>query len=993
MSHSENSTPTIVFISELCVLDRKSGAAQTVRALLMGLAKAGWQCHSITMAKFDGDEEYPMNLGPSSNGLREDMGEWQEIPDDKVMHHVMNTHSTLTSRMRPWEVHAFLESAKQRLSALQPDLVLGYGSEQLNPLWAHAGKMGTKTVFYLANGSYAQPKAFVFKNIDEFVVPSQASARLYKDSMGLDASVLRDLVEAPLDGRINLAPQRLSTRKQRYVTMINPAPAKGGLLFLNVVAQLQKMAPDVKCRVVESRWGKAQWLKEGVAVDQLTHLEWHPFTQDMKKVYEEAAVLLVPSLWFEASGRVIAEALQAGVPIMAMNSGGIAEQLNKGGFLFEAPEAMRQNYAATPPSEVLNQWTQFVHVLMNNDSVYQRSVQLALQAGQVHERSQRDAQAVQLFEDLVKKPLIVSSGDPSMDALPDISNKMDRLREAVNQTLESTSSGQALEDLNLEEAREPYAEVLKLSMVQAPIQQGLSAIRQGKWQEARTTLENYLRHVPRDLVALGLLASVVQKEGDRSEALELMERLIELAPGFEQAQIQFLQYAKDSQDTEKALRLSAQLLKRAGHQRRYQALHAALLVGAHRFEEAIEIYAQVLDDGFGRSHDWMQYGLALKTVGHQQQAVDAYRTAIQKNPQRGASWHGLSNTKLAVFTDEDVRQMKFQLGQGLSEEDQLNFHFTLGKAYEDSKTYEQSFTHYAQANAIRQKQSQFDVGRVEAFVQKVKEVMSAEFFESRRGQGCPSKAPVFVLGMHRAGSTLTEQILASHSQIEGTRELPHLLSIGRAFGSVASNDFARPFLAPLLLDVDADEWTKLGEKYLEKCSPERQTNRPLFVDKMPANWMYTGLIHLMLPRAKIIDVRRAPMSAGFALFKMNFGRGVDYSYSQEDIARYYLAYTDLMAHFDQVLPGRVHHLSYESLVENTDQEIKRLIDYCGLPFEDNCLRYWETERAVQTPSSEQVRKPIYKEAMAQWKNYEPWLGPMKAAFGLGGETATAGVSP
>lgn len=260
-------------------------------------------------------------------------------------------------------------------------------------------------------------------------------------------------------------------------------------------------------------------------------------------------------------------------------------------------------------------------------------------------------------------------------------------------------------------------------------------------------------------------------------------------------------------------------------------------------------------------------------------------------------------------------------------------------------------------------------------------MFTTDFLDERKDFGHKAADPIFVLGMHRAGSTLTEQILASHSQIEGTRELPNMLQIGRYFGGLSASGQERSFVTDLVCDLSLEEAADLGRMYLDLSRPERFTERPYFIDKMPANWMYTGLIHLMLPNAKIIDIRRKPMAAGFALFKMNFGRGVDHSYDQEDIARYYCAYADLMAHFDDVLPGRVHHIQYETLVENTEAEINRLIDYCDLPLEEGCLHYWETERAIQTPSSEQVRQPIFKGAVEQWRNYADWLGPMRAAFG------------
>jgi hypothetical protein len=337
--------------------------------------------------------------------------------------------------------------------------------------------------------------------------------------------------------------------------------------------------------------------------------------------------------------------------------------------------------------------------------------------------------------------------------------------------------------------------------------------------------------------------------------------------------------------------------------------------------------------------------------------------------------------KLAVFTPADVAQMKRQLARDdLQAEDLLNLHFALGKALEDSREFESSFTHYASANRLRRSQSDYDIGQLEDYVAQSKAFFTPAFFADRAGLGHSAQDPVFVLGLHRAGSTLVEQMLASHSRVEGTRELPYVLRLGRDFGGSGLRGQGEIFNGALLADLSGPELAQLGRHYLTLSASDRHTQRPLFVDKMPGNWMHTGLIHLMLPNAKIIDIRRQPMAAGFALFKMNFGRGVDHSYDQKDIARYYRAYADLMAHVDTVLPGRVHRIQYDNLVENTETEIRRLMAYCGLPFEDNCLRYWETERAVQTPSSEQVRQPIFSSAVAQWRNYADWLAPMQEVF-------------
>jgi hypothetical protein len=434
------------------------------------------------------------------------------------------------------------------------------------------------------------------------------------------------------------------------------------------------------------------------------------------------------------------------------------------------------------------------------------------------------------------------------------------------------------------------------------------------------------------------------------------------------------------------------LIERWPLQPRFLTLHAGLLATAGQFADAIAVYAAVFKQHDGNVHDWIQYANALITLGRQQEAVTAFKKAIALAPDNGAAWHALSNTKLAVFTKDDVLQMQVQLVRpDLGENNRSNIHFALGKALEDQKAYAESFQHYAQGNQIRRRQGHFDVAQVEEMVAQAKAFYTPTFFAQRAGLGDPSRAPVFVLGMHRAGSTLVEQILASHSQVEGTRELPHMLQIGRDFVSQKQTLNTR-----LLADLKASELTFLGQQYLHMSSANRHTTRPLFIDKMPANWMHTGFIQLILPNARIIDIRREPMAAGFALFKMNFGRGVEHSYEQRDIARYYSAYCDLMAHFDRLLPGRVHHLSYETLVNDTETEIRRLIDYCGLPFEAACLRYWETERAVQTPSAEQVRQPIYQSAIAQWQHYAVWLEPMQEAFGklsqVGDQTTRTGLT-
>ncbi len=975
--------PTILFVSEACLLDRKSGAAQSVRAQLKALARVGWQAHAATMALFDGDTEYPRHAAHPALSPLPSAGSTVALDDEGVAHTLYMTHSSRQQAARPWELRAFHEMVEQVLARVQPDVVLTYSSPLLQPLLAQAQQRGALTVFYVANPSYALAESPPFRFIDAFVVPSQAMVALYRDKLGTNAQVVRDLVSPPLDGRRNLAPARVAARKaQRFVTLVNPEPAKGGLFFLNLVEQARVLTPGLRFRAVESRWGRADWARRGVSAAVLDAVDWQPRTDDMARIYDEAALLLVPSLWFEASARVVAEGLLAGVPVLAMKSGGIEEQLNGGGFVFDLPPALQADHLAPPDKKDLHQWLHYIRVLMNEDALYTQAVQLALAAARLHEPAHAEAAAVAVYEAIAKQPALASLGGQAdmQQRLAEQRARMNATREAVNARLEGPGADLASHD----ESRGPYVALVQQSLAQPAIRDALQAAKTQELDRARAILEQYLRLLPEDITALGLLADVADQQEREAEARRLMERVVQLAPGFMPGHLQLLRYLRQAGDAEAALVHSFARLERAPQQPRYLAMHAGLLVQANRFEEAMGVYEAFFRSQAGTANDWMQYALALKTLGQQEQGVAAYRRAIELAPGMGAAWHALSNMKLAVFTPEDVAVMAQQLARAdLSPEDRYNIHFTLGKAHEDQKAYAPSFEHYAQANGIRRGQSDYDVGRLEAYVAEAKQTLTAAFFAERVGQGNPSDAPVFVLGLHRAGSTLTEQILASHSLVEGTRELPDLLRIGRDFGGIGPQGTERGLNAALLGDLGPAEWAALGQQYLDTTRSERKTTRPMFVDKMPANWMYTGLIHLMLPNAKIIDIRRQPMAAGFALFKMNFGKGVDHSYDQRDIARYYRAYADLMAHFDTVMPGRVHHIQYETLVAHTEAEIRRLLDYCRLPFEESCLRYWETERAVQTPSSEQVRQPIYKGAVDVWTHYAPWLEPMREAFGDG----------
>jgi hypothetical protein len=314
----------------------------------------------------------------------------------------------------------------------------------------------------------------------------------------------------------------------------------------------------------------------------------------------------------------------------------------------------------------------------------------------------------------------------------------------------------------------------------------------------------------------------------------------------------------------------------------------------------------------------------------------------------------------------------------LSDDERVQFHFALGKALEDAEDYKDSFEHYARGNSLRHSQMGYDADRTSARVRRCRETLTADFFEQRRGYGSDAPDPIFIVGMPRAGSTLLEQILASHSAVEGTMELPDLISIARKLpGTNAAGSRFPEGLARLT----ATECRALGEQYLAQTRIQRKTDAPFFIDKMPNNFAYVGFIQLVLPNAKIIDARRHPLGCCLSVFKQHFARGQGFAYDLDDLGRYYRDYVALMAHFASVLPGRVHRVVYETMVQDTETEVRRLLDYCGLPFEEGCQRFYENARAVRTASSEQVRKPIFRDALEHWRHYEPWLGPLKSALG------------
>jgi hypothetical protein len=454
-----------------------------------------------------------------------------------------------------------------------------------------------------------------------------------------------------------------------------------------------------------------------------------------------------------------------------------------------------------------------------------------------------------------------------------------------------------------------------------------------------------------------------------------------LAPGFAAARYNLAVILHRRNDPNNALIEIEKALAADPESPSYRNLCAVILSRIGEYERSIELYARLLAEYPENAKVWLSYGHVLKTAGKQAESIDAYRKSIERNPSFGEAYWSLANLKTYRFNEEDLAAMHTQLeDKQLSGEHRWHFQFALGKAYEDAEDHANSFKHYAKGNALFRLRSSYDPEQNTSRAQKLKKEFGREFFAAREGSGCDAADPIFIVGMPRSGSTLLEQILSCHSQVEGTTELPDMITMAKELRGEADSDEIAVY-ASVLATKSSDELRALGEQYLATTRIHRKTDRPLFIDKMPNNFLHVGMIHLILPNAKIIDARRHPMACGFSNFKQYYAQGQAFSYGLTEMGRFYYDYVDLMAHFDAVLPGRVHRVCYEDTVADTESVVRGMLDYCGLDFEPACLRFFESDRPVRTASSEQVRQPIYSGGIEQWKHYEEWLDPLKEALG------------
>ena len=530
-----------------------------------------------------------------------------------------------------------------------------------------------------------------------------------------------------------------------------------------------------------------------------------------------------------------------------------------------------------------------------------------------------------------------------------------------------------------EAADRAYAHYIKAATRDPRLLDAASALCDNRIPEAEALLRAHLARQPNDVAALRMLAEVAARLLRYSDAQRLLERCLELAPSFDPARHNYASVLNRQGKSAQALEQCAQLLAKEPHNPGYRSLQAAISANLGDYADAIASYESVLRRYPQQPKLWTSYGNALRTNGRLPESIAAYRRALSMEPRLGEAWWSLANLKTFRFSDTDVAAMRQTLSRSdLSDEDRLHFEFALGKALEDAASYEESFGHYVSGNAIRSRQHGYDPEETSRFVGRSKQLLTREFFAERSGAGAAARDPIFVVGLPRAGSTLIEQMLASHPLVEGTMELPQLPKIVR---ELAAPTLEEGTFLKRLGSLDREELRALGERYLAETRIMRKTDAPFFIDKMPNNCMYVGLIHLILPNAVIIDARRHPLGCCLSCFKQHFARGQWFTYGLNDIGRYYRDYVELMAHIDAVLPGRVGRVFYEALVADPEAELRRLLGHCGLAFEPACLKFYENERAVRTASSEQVRQPIFREAVEHWRHYAPWLQPLEQTLG------------
>jgi tetratricopeptide (TPR) repeat protein len=573
-------------------------------------------------------------------------------------------------------------------------------------------------------------------------------------------------------------------------------------------------------------------------------------------------------------------------------------------------------------------------------------------------------------------------------ALRSAERAMQAFLRAVNLNPSLRASWHALEVLfrmtgRRADAENAAREVAKLANLPPELLTAFSMFADGEIVAAEHLVRQYLLTHGNHIEGMRLLAQIGMKLDVVDDAEFLLENVLRLAPDYHAARYEYALALLKRHKHVRAREELQKLLQIDPDSRIYRTAHATVCTGFGDYAQALPLYREILAETPDDPELHLSIAHALKTLGQTQEAVESYRAAAAVRPHYGEAYWSLANLKTYRFTDAEIARMRAAEGAAnIRPVDRYHLCFALGKALEDRGEYAESFAFYERGNALKKNECRYRPEPLERNARLQASVCTREFFAARQGVGCPDPSPIFIVGLPRSGSTLIEQILASHSRVEGTMELADIPRLVQDLRGREAVDSA-PRYPGVLAELAAEDFRRLGEGYLRDTRVYRQ-GKPFFIDKMPNNFRHLGLIHLILPNARIIDVRRDPVACCFSNYKQLFASGQQFTYSIEDIARYYRMYVQLMTHWDEALPGRILRIQHEGVVDDLEGNVRRLLEFCGLEFEPGCVEFHKTERAVHSASSEQVRRPIYREGIDQWRNYERWLGPLKEALGFNG---------
>ena len=531
---------------------------------------------------------------------------------------------------------------------------------------------------------------------------------------------------------------------------------------------------------------------------------------------------------------------------------------------------------------------------------------------------------------------------------------------------------------NLEKNIEELAtsNVIYLKNLPPELKSVSSFIYEGKFKKADHLCRDYLKNHPHDIEAMRLLARIGKELHVYDDAEFLLESCLIFDEDNIDVAIDYIDVLIKRQKYAKALEQASKLYEKDKTNLRFMLAYAVTLQQTNNQKEALKLYDEILAIDKLNPEVLVSKGHLLKTFGDVNSSIKSYKSSYEIDKYYGDAYWSLANLKTYEFTDSEILQLEeMTKDEYVNENEKIYMNFALGKAYEDRGDYEKSFQNYQEGNSTKKQFTKFDLALFKEECSNQKEVCTNDLFEQKKDWGLDSKEPIFILGLPRVGSTLLEQILSSHSQVEATHELPNILALSHKLNLRKVLDKTSRY-PDILLSLSAPQLKLIGEHYINDAEIFR-SNKPYFIDKMPNNFRHIGLIKLILPNAKIIDIRRSSMSACFSCYKQLFAEGQEFTYDFKDLAGYYNNYVELMDHWNNVLPNQILSIDYENLVNNFEESVHSILDYCNLDFEESCLSFYKSKRSVRTPSSEQVRQPIYKSGLDYWKNYESYLGDLK----------------